>query len=230
MSTLLELRTAVRAVLDEVSARFWPDSQLNIWINGGCRDIARKAEVIQQFNTSISAVAGTAKYPLPTDVIRVHRVEFVPTGQNQIYTLMASTDQEMDQVWGINQNQQGIYPQYFTIWGYPGGAGAAALTLKLYPVPSQPGTLNVYYYSVPTTLVADTDVATIPTGWQDIVAMYCEYNARRKDRDPTWQDVKKMYDDKIEELVESSRQWHDQAGSVSVGMSNVPSWLYSFDW
>ena len=220
----------VRPVLDEATARFWTDAQLNIWINAGCRDIARRAEMIKNFNTSISPTVGTPKYPLPTDVLRVHRVEFQPTGQTQIYTLMASTDQEMDQVWGINQNQQGIYPQYYTLWGYPGGTGAAQLQIKLYPVPSQTGTLNVYYYGVPTPMVADTDPAQIPEGWQDLLVMYCEYEARRKDRDPLWQDVKQMYDEKVGEMIATTRELHDQASSVTVGMNNVPSWLYSFDW
>lgn len=228
-ATLLQLRTAVRANLDETVERFWLETQLNIWINAGCRDIARRSETIQNFNTTINVSPLAFKLALPSDVLRVHRVEYQPTGQTQIYTLQASTDQEMDQVWGINQTQTGIYPQFYTIWGIPGGAGTAQFLIKLYPLPSQSGILNLYYYGTPTTMVADGDTAQIPEGWQDLLPLYCEYEARRKDRDPLWSDVKAIYEEKVTQLVDTTRQWHDQASTVSVGMSNVPSWLYSFD-
>jgi hypothetical protein len=229
-TTLTTLIAATRSILNETTTRFFSDAEITTWLNDGCRDIARRAEVIQQFNTSVAAVAAQAKYALPTDIIRVHRVEYVPTGQTQTYTLMASTEQELDQVFGINQDQQGVYPQYYAIWGYPGGTGAAALKMRVYPVPAIAGTFNIFYYAVPAAMVNGSDVAIIPEGWQDLLVLYAEYAARRKDQRPDWSDAKQLYDEKIEELIEVTRKWHDQAGSVSVGGNNVPSWLYSFDW
>ena len=46
--TLLQARTEVRALLDESSANFWTDDQINSWLNQGCSDIARRAEVLWQ--------------------------------------------------------------------------------------------------------------------------------------------------------------------------------------
>ena len=228
--TLTTLISRVRSNVNESTSRFWSDAEITTWLNDGCKDIARRTETIQHFDTTVTAVVGTAKYALPSDVIRVHRVEYTPTGQTQIYMLQASTEQELDQVFGINQAQQGAYPLYYAIWGYPGGSGAAALMMRVYPVPSQGGTFNIFYYAVPPDMVTGTDVATIPTGWEDMLVQYCEAEAKRKDQRPDWAEAKKLYEEKIQDMVDVTRKWHDQAGSVSVGSYAVPSWLYNFDW
>lgn len=226
-ATLSDILADVRSRLDETTVRFWLDSELTRWINEGLRDISRRAEVLLSYNTNIPALPNCAKYVLPNDVLRVHRVEFIPSGSNQsTYTLQASTYQEMDNVWGIRQSVQRSYPSYYVLWGV---AGPIGITMQLYPVPSQAGTINLYYYRLPKTLVATTDVAEIPEGWQDLVALYCEYLAMRKDRDPRWQESKQLYEESLIAMINVTRQLHDQARSVTVGTMNVPNWLYEFD-
>lgn len=211
-------------MLDETTAKFWPDSDLLIWINDACRDMARRAEVIQSLNTSITVVAGTAKYNLPTNVIKVHRIVFVPTGQTQEYPLEMASYELMDSVWGVNPSSAGN-PQFAIMWGFP-----PSLQVQLYPVPSTGGTLNVYMYQVPTALAADGDIAQIPEGWDDAVVDYCVSEAKRKDHDPTWQESRALYENKVTQLISLTRAWHDQTGSIQArGGSYVPSWLYGGD-
>jgi hypothetical protein len=229
--TLATIRANVQSILDEVinslgtpspNPRFWTNLELNNWINEGCRDISRRSEDLQSFNTSIVAIAGTAKYTLPIDCLRVHRVEFVPTGQSQTYPLKHSTYQEMDAIWGINQQIQSAYPYYFVMWGFP-----PTLQIQFYPVPAQAGTFNVFYYRLPITLVADGDVAEIPSGWEDLITLYCEFNARRKNRDPMWQDVRQVYEQSLANLIDTTRQWHDQSRMITVATGlGIPGWLY----
>lgn len=224
MATLSDTRTDVRAHLNESTARFWTDAQLNVWINEGLRDVARRTETIQTFYTSISAVAGTAEYTLPTNVLRVHRVEFVPTGNTQVYPVTVTTYDELDSVWGVYPNTvQGI-PVYAAMWGFP-----PLLKMRLYPVPSQAGTLNVFYYRLPATASADGDTLEILSGYEDLIVLYCEYVAKRKDRDPTWQEAKALYEERVENMIETTRQWHDQAMTITVGVNAVPRWLYDAD-
>lgn len=227
MATLLAIRTDLRSRLDESSARFWSNTELNTWINEGLRDVSRRSEVLLKYDVGTAVVAGTAKYTLPTDVIRLHRVEFVPTGSTSIYPLEASTYQQMDSVWGVQQSVQRSYPSYYVLWGV---AGAIGMTIQLYPVPSQAGLLYLYYYRLPATLSSDSDVAEIPAGWEDLVTQYAEYVAMRKDRDPRWQDSKALYEEALINLINVTRQLHDQARSVTVGTMSVPGWLYEFDW
>lgn len=221
--TLVNIRTDVRARLDEAgTGRFWLDSELNQWINAGVRDVARKSETIQSFNTTINAVPNQAKYSLPQDVIRVNRIEYVPTGTNQNYPIQPSTYQEMDQIWGINQLSQTMsYPYNYVLWGFPPN-----LVVQFYPVPASAGVFNLFYYRVPHLLVNDTDIVEIPEGWDDLVSLYCEFTAKRKDKDQTWQDAKQLYDEGIIDLIERTRQWHDQARTITVGYNAVPEWLY----
>lgn len=233
--TLQQLIDQTRSQLDETvsGGRFWTDTELTRWINEGCRDIARRAEVIQSFSQTIPAIAGVNKYPLPANVIRIHRIEFVPAGQLQVYPLKASNHNEMDQVWGINQTTPSSYPSYFVIWGTPGMVMDSPLTLQVYPSPSQSGTFNIYYYRHPYRFVSAAapelaKQAEIPEGWDDLVVLFCEYQARRKDRDPTWQEAKSLYEERLGEMIDVTRQWHDQAQAFSTMGGAVPSWLYSY--
>lgn len=220
--TLVQLRTDVRSHLDEITARFWSDTELNRWINEACVDMARRTETLQNFNTNMKTYPGQAKYPMPKHIIRIHRLEFVPFNSTNVYTVTASTYQELDQYWGITQQSQMSYPYYYCLWGTPG----INLTIQLYPVPSQAGTLNVFYYRLPITMVNDTDTAEIPSGWDDMVVLYCEYVAKRKDKDPTWQEAKGLYEERLSTMVDITRQWHDQERTIFFGNGAIPEWLY----
>lgn len=231
MATLAQLRTAIRLQIDEPTARFWTDADLNQWINDGLKDIARRTETIQSYNTSVSAVVGTAKYAFPTDLIRVHRVEFTPTGQTTTYTLEAKTQDEMDRIWFGDQTSQSSYPSYFMIWGFPGGTGTMEHKFQVWPVPSQTGTFNIYYYRVPTALSADGDVAQVPSGWEDLLTFYCMYRALLKKLDPTFQAAKALYDEQIMYMIDTTRAWHDQNQAIMRNGVAIPSYLHSGgDW
>lgn len=227
MATLAETRVDVLDKLNN-GGGFWTPTQIDRWINEAQRDIARRAETIQDISTSIPIFPGIPKYQLPADVIRVHRVEFIPVQNGspsgyQIYPVQLTTYDEMDQRWGVIQNQQMSYPAFACMWGAP-----PTLQMQFFPVPSQPGNINIFYYRVPKTLTDDNDVLEVPTGWEDLVALYAEYVARRKDRDPTWQDAKTLYEERLIEFGNVTRQWHDQAQQISIGTSAVPQWLYDF--
>jgi len=77
---LSDVLTNIQSQLDELGVTFayWSAAELRVWVNDAVRDIARRAEVILEFNSSLDAVVGQAKYNLPNDVIRVHRIEFIP--------------------------------------------------------------------------------------------------------------------------------------------------------
>lgn len=223
-ATLSTILTDVRSRLDEVTAKFWSNTELTTWINEGLRDVARRTETLLDYFTNIPLYPNVAKYAMPMDVIRVHRMEFVPVGDYNVYPIELKTYQEMDQVWGIQPSTQRSYPTFAVLWGF-----APNITVQFYPVPSQAGTLNLYYYRLPTTLVNPNDVAEIPNGWEDLISLYCEYVALRKDRDGRWQEAKSLYEENLNNMVNVTRQLHDQARSVIVGTQAVPAWLYEFE-
>lgn len=229
MGTLQATITNCRSQLDELNTvnQYWGDPELITWINDGVRDVARRAEVILIYTSQMTAVVGEAKYNLPRDVIRVHRVEFIPTGSTQIYPVTGSTYDEMDQIWGINPTQQSSYPTTFACWGTPGN-----MTIQFYPVPAASGTFNLFYYRMPTNL--DTDGSDnnlnieVPSGWDDVITMYVSYRALMKARDPNWQSYKKEYDEQLQYMIDVTRQAHDAGRFVQTFTSSVPGWLYAF--
>lgn len=221
----------VRADLDEPTAVMWTDLNIVDWVNDGCRDMARKAEDLMVFDATIVVVAGTAKYALQSDLIRIHRVEFVPTGTSLVYPVAPSSQGEMDNIWGINQAVQQSYPAFFVTIGYPGGTGTAAMKIQLFPVPATGGVLNVFYYKLPYRF-ADASApelaknVEVPEGWDDVVVLYAQYRALRKDRDPRWQEAKVLYDEQLDYIINVTRFYHDQSQMMTTASrATVPNWL-----
>lgn len=231
--TLAEAVAEVRSQLDEATTVFWTDSEIKRWVNAAVRDIARRTETIAIKDTSVAAVPDTKEYNLPVNIARIHKIEFVPTGQNQVYPVQLATRQEMDPIWGLNQNQSGSYPSFAVLWGYTGGA--ATLKMQVFPVPSQAGTFHIYHYLIPPLLATggsdDAVVLTVPQGWEQLIVSYVEYRGRRKDRDPTWQEAKAEYEEEVTRMSEMLRHLHDQQQFVTTASGvGVPSWLYDFNY
>ena len=240
-TTLQDCITRSRSLIEEVSARFWTDTELTNWINDGSRDMARRAEDLLTFDQSITippnsgSLLGPVRYPLPQDLIRIHRVEFVPTGigAQQIYYLQASTYQEMDSYWGVTQSTPSNFPIYYVLWGVPGMTGRNQQTMQLYPNPSQGGNLNVYYYRLPrrfTDPLADSTQYQLPLeiveGWDDAIVQFCMFKAMIKDRDPMWKEMRDLYEEMLQNLIDVTRQFHDQGRAFQHATTAVPQWLY----
>lgn len=222
--TLTTLLADVRERLDETTAAFWNDTALTRWINEAVTDVAKRSETLLA-TASIAVTAADGTYAAPVDMVRIHQMTFTPTGQTQVYPLRPATRQSLEHVWGTNPTQQGSYPSYFILWGF-----SPSVEIQLFPVPSQAGSLTVYYYKVPAALVSGGDVAAIPEGWQDLIPLYVEAVAKRKDHDPTWAEGMEMYETRLRTMCEQLRHLHDQQEYVTAASGiGVPSWLYSFD-
>lgn len=219
--TLTSMLTEVRSLLDEPTAQFWQNSELTNWINEACADIARRVEW-KRTSANIDIDGGTQTYTAPTDVYRIYRIQFTPDSSEDTYTVEFRGYMEMDQIWGINQQWPASYPLYYTLWQVP-----PSMNIILYPVPSQNGTLNVFYYQQITPVVSGSDDVDILQGWEDLVQDYTVYRALRKDADPRWQEFKSTYEDKIVHMINSTRTFQDQAGTFTTGQAALPYWLVS---
>lgn len=227
--TLGELLTQVRDRLAESTAAQWSDPQLRRWINEGSRDIARRTESLLD-RDDVSVTASTQEYAAPTDAIRLHRVEWRPTGSDQVHALEYRDIQASDEIWGTFQEVNEGTPVLYGTWGFPPN-----LKIRLWPIPSEAGSLKVFYYRAPTELAtdgtADASSVEIWTGWEDVLADYCEFRALRRDRDPRWVEAKGMYDEKLVALFDASRRAVDQTGMiVSDSGAMVPGWLANPYW
>jgi hypothetical protein len=219
--TLTNATTYVRSLLDEPNPQFWSNAELTNWMNEACSDIARRVEW-KRVQANIAVTAGTNTYVAPTDIYRIYRIEFAPTGSDNIYTLEWRGYMEMDQIWGINQQWPGSYPLYYTLWKVP-----PIMNIITYPVPSQAGHLTVYYYQQITPVAAGSDNLDVLEGFEDLVYDYTVYRALRKDADPRSREFKEIYEDKLVGMMNTTRTFQDQAGVFSTGQSALPVWLVS---
>src|SRR5690554_1569658 len=102
MPTQAEILTDIRSRLDEATGRQWSNEELRRWINDGLRDISRRAEVLQSV-VSIGVLTNIQEYELPGNVVRVHRVEWRPDGEQRVIPLTYQDFHNMDQVWVSSQ-------------------------------------------------------------------------------------------------------------------------------
>lgn len=225
MDTLTVTTARVRVRIDEPTARFWQDSDITQWINEATRDVARRTESLQAI-TTINAVAGTQQYALPSDTLRVYRVEWSRDGATgtAVIPLEYRDFASMDSVWWTSQKTSQGDPYWFTMWGFPPN-----LNVVLYPIPSVTITagVKVYYYRLPIQVVSGADIVEVPDGYKDLIDDYCEFSALRKDSDPRWQEAKSLYEQKLEGMLENTRRWTDQSDSIQGGTGGpIPRWIW----
>jgi hypothetical protein len=79
--------SAIRARLDEPSAIYWTDTDIRRWINDTAKDMARRTECLRgTYDQAVVASDGdyTPAFTSTTNMYRIYRVEYIPTGQTQI--------------------------------------------------------------------------------------------------------------------------------------------------
>lgn len=210
------LVSELRSRINEPNANgFFSDIELRTWINEGAREIARRTEALRTSST-IAVLANTQDYTAPTDCIRMHRLEFKPTGQTQRMPLQYRDRQAMDVVWGTHSAITVSYwPEYYSMWGLP-----PTMTITVYPTPSGAGTLYAYYYKLPTALStsgsASATTLDVPEGWEDLILDYAESRARLKQQRAdlygiAWQ----QFIDRLMSLNEAAVRFVDAPGQIT---------------
>ena len=224
MTTLAEAITTVRSLLDEQTAVFWSNTELKRWINQGCLDVAREAEILWR-KITITVVSTQQTYNAPSDFLNCHRAEFSPVTSTLTYSLTYREINTMDTIWGILHQLPAAYPQYFTMWQNktPGNVGTYFI---LYPVPGQTGPLAIWYYRMPVPAAATGDPLDTVPGWEDIIYDYAVYKALRKDRDPTWQTAFNLYNANLTAMINKTRSRTDLGTTMTSGNSQWPVYQY----
>jgi hypothetical protein len=232
--TMTQAIVNVRSMLDEPNAAFWSDAELTLWINEACADVQRQAEILRQ-QANLAVAVNQQDVLAPTDFLRHYKCQFVPTAQDILtYPIEFRGYIGMDAIWGNLQSLPSAYPSFFTFWFNPIGAdatgGPTALTMRLFPVPAQAGTLQLFYYRLAVPATGTDTIDTLP-GWEDICYDYAVYKALRKDADPRWNDQFSIYKDKLVEMVSRTHpDWTDQPDYFSTGAGGIPSWLAGTSW
>ena len=223
--TLATARTEVRSLLDEPNPQFWSNAEINSWLNQGTQDIARQAQALWM-QLSIPATPLQQFYALPADFLGVHRIEYQLSNSDQTYTLDFRGIKTMDEVWGILHQLPAAFPQAFFLWNDTGIAGGQ-MYFGTYPVVADNGRFNVYYYRNAIPATADTVLIDVTPAYEDIAYDYAVFKAKRKDRDPTWQEAKALYDGALQFMFNKTSRFTDQGDQFTSGVPNWPLYLYA---
>lgn len=228
MATNLQIITRVRDMLDEATARQWTDSQLRTWMNDGANEIARVTRVLET-STDVSVTAGSATAAIPAACLEIQHCYWKNTGETRLTPLVAHYYEAMDPIWGTYDTAVTGDPVAFAPRGI-----SPNLTVHLYPIPSQAGTLRVFYANLPTAIAldttADSSTSSIPEGWVDLLVSYVEFRALRKDRDPRWQEAKALFNEALEQLAEYSVMSIAREMVHDPMVGGMPRWLVDPDW
>ena len=229
MATIGEIRILVRDRLDEDSPRRWTNTQLDRWIEEAARDIARRSECLHKYGTvAVSANTQNVSLSTLTGLLKINKVEWQTTGDTSIRGLEYRDINGMDSIWWDGQAQAKSQPLYYTLIGNP-----PSLTVMVYPTPSQPGTLRVYYWHLPAVRQSsdsDAFVIEVPDGWHDLIADYAEYKALRKDADPRWKEAYDIYKDNLAAIVDQTRSYTDALNVIGMDAPGLAQWVWDDTW
>lgn len=224
-----ELKEDVLNHLDATLSGFWENAEILRWCNEALRDVARRSEVLQTVS-SYTINANQITYPLPEDMLRIYRVEY-RSSSSYIKPLEFQPLQTMDDIWYWSREVTGSQPDYYSIWGYPGGDESA---LYIFPIPSETlaDGLRIFYYRLPRKMLNDYDIADIPAGWEDLIPLYVEHVARRKEaRDQRWQEALQLYEERLQQMMDVTRQWTDQqTNAMTAPESRGMAWWMAGEW
>lgn len=227
MPTVTQLLAEIRGNLDEPVEAQFSNTNLRTWINEAMRDLSRETRQLQSTAT-VSLTANVSEYTLAADILSVELAWYDDTN-GRVLPLTPRHYEGMDQVWGQWQNTRFGEPTYYTIWGY-----SPAMKIKLYPTP----TISSHVLRMNTTKLAtaialdgsgDGGSIDFPTAWYDAINDYVEYRAKRKDRDPDWQNAYQKYVATRDDLKMESALPVNREIVADPVRGYLPRWLTDFD-
>lgn len=156
--TPAQIEQAARRRHNSESSAFWASDEIMKIIYEAELIIATECLAIENIDTSITTVASTRAYTLPTNVIALKRVEWngvklqpISFSEDDIVTLdNADTTTEGD-------------PQFYSVWEE---------TIYLRPIPSSAEILKLYSYEEPTLLTTASSSMSVPSRFHQPIIDY----------------------------------------------------------
>lgn len=174
-----ELRTALRSFLNEETAGFWTDAQLNTYINLSNDRvnsiISATREDYFTISATFSTVAGTKSYSFPTDCRFIRRMEIFDSS-DEGYVI------KLDELrWPrIEANGDWLFPN---APAQPKRYVTRGTQFDLYPTPDAAYTIRIYYDARPATMDSDADSPTSPSDFHDMVIYWAAMLAKKQNEE-----------------------------------------------
>lgn len=137
------------------------------YLNDAMFHVARRVNFYENESTeTIATTAGSSTVPFPADFMKERSLVNTDTDTELQYVSLRDIDRSP-----VNSGT----PEYFAVDG---------ANLHLYPTPNAATDLLLRYWKLPTTLVADGDVPSIPSDYHRLLWMWAVMEAYAAEDDP----------------------------------------------
>ncbi|MFQ5582763.1 MAG: hypothetical protein ACE5F3_09095 [Mariprofundaceae bacterium] len=193
-----EIRSMARTWLNEATAGFFSDAELNSFINVSNQKLNRTIisydPNVFTVSSTFSTVAGTKAYTLPADFQKMVRLEsYLASDPNDIIKLDEITFPRIEGggIWPVSEN------------GKPSRYFIRSNQMEFIPIPDAVYTLRIYYDNAKPDLNLDTDIPASPTDFHYLIAMQTAILAVPKNQGDYADNLARMYSEGKESLMES---------------------------
>lgn len=189
------IRGLARTWLNEASAGFWTDAELNTFINLANQKVnVTISNMVEDFFTqsaTFPTVSGTKSYSLPTDFRFMRRLEHYNASD-------ASDIIKLDEIRFPRTEAGGEWG--FAASGKPEGYILRGSQIDLYPIPDAAYPLRIYYDYRKSDLTADGDIPSSLTDFHDMLVLWTVILALLKNNEGS-DEFKTMYAFREKDLI-----------------------------
>lgn len=207
--SLSTLRSRARRRADQENSEFCSDAEVLDYINEGAKRlhellVGAYGEDYVKKSSTITTVAGTSDYTLPTDFFKLTGVDLTISGK--AVPLKRYNEVERNAFRNISTVSWFSVPRYklegaTTLRLYPAPTAAMSGTLLYIPLLQilQGGTGSTYINE----FVSDADTCNFPNGWEKFVTLYAAIEMMDKEESDT-KEFKKKLDKWEAELIDAA--------------------------
>lgn len=163
----------------------WTDTEITEWINNANQDLTELAE-IESAAATITTVASTESYALPSDFLRVRRAEIQDNAASTLWAplYMGSIDIRLPNTISGAITGRGRPSSYFLYAGL----------LYLVPIPDAVYNINLFYYRRAPDLVNSGDTPIIDQRFHKLLRYWAVARAKQKIDDPGFMTYQQLFD------------------------------------
>lgn len=165
--TPAQVEEAARNRYNSINSAFFSQDEIFKVIWAGEQQLAKKALVIEAYNTSITTVNGTRSYNFPSLTIAIKRAEYDGGRMDPV------SFREDDAMTGFNASTTATgTPRWYEQWGK---------TIFLRPIPDSAKTLGLYVYQEATLLTTASVVLSTPSEYHEMLVNWTVSQMAAKD-------------------------------------------------
>jgi hypothetical protein len=144
-----------------------------------------------------TTVAGTSGYALPTDLMKVVRVEHRQTNSvsENDWRRLATVNIANDRLDSYFPLREGYTPGF--------GYYIAGNTMYLRPAPAQAYQVRIWYIPRPTVLALDADTPTVPSEYHDLISEFAAIQMLAKSGEGIWRERSDTFQAELLNMLET---------------------------